>query len=166
MNYYNPFQNLELKIPKAYNEMFQDYCQTQPAGGAKPSAEDSPFERQIDMWFLAICLGAQKDGDLSPINDPRKFITGEMLSSDPQRVDLLQLLAISYTQDPWIIDSPKNVMALANDLAAAGLPELIEMLKDGNAKPIWNLTDRIMDLLSDVTAFETHDQSESVISTD
>ncbi len=33
------------------------------------------------------------------------------------------------------------MMALANGLAVAGLPKVIEMLKEGDAEPIWNLSD-------------------------
>ena len=39
------------------------------------------------------------------------------------------------------------MMALANGLATAGLPEVIEMLKDGAAEPIWNLSDAIDEML-------------------
>jgi len=38
------------------------------------------------------------------------------------------------------------MMALANGLAVAGLPKVIEMLKVGDAEPIWNLSDAV-DLL-------------------
>ena len=60
MSYYNPFQNLELRIPEAYREEVDRFCQTQPGGGRRPPPDDSPFERQIDIWFLAVCLGARK----------------------------------------------------------------------------------------------------------
>ncbi len=38
------------------------------------------------------------------------------------------------------------MMTLANGLAVAGLPKVIEMLKDGDDEPIWNLSDAV-DLL-------------------
>jgi len=140
----NPFQNLELKIPEIYHEEVDRFCQTQPGGGTRPSPDDSPFERQVDIWFLAVCLGARKgkrtQGKL------RRFIWGDILSRDPFRIELLELVAISYTNDPWILEKPSGIMDLANELAATGLPEVIDMLKGGNAKPIWNLTDNLTEL--------------------
>lgn len=141
----NPFQNLELRIPDAYRDEVDRFCQTQPGGGTRPPPDDSPFERQIDIWFLAVCIGAQK-GKRTKVKDHR-FITGELLSRDPYRIEFLELLAVSYTDDPWILERPSEIMDLANELAATGLAEIIDMLKDGSAKPIWNLTDNLTELL-------------------
>jgi len=141
----NPFQNLELRIPEAYRDEVDRFCQTQPGGGTRPPPDDSPFERQIDIWFLAVCIGARK-GKRTKIKSYR-FITGELLSRDPYRIESLELLAVSYTDDPWILERPSEIMDLANELAATGLAEIIDMLKDGSAKPIWNLTDNLTELL-------------------
>jgi len=142
----NPFQNLELRIPEAYRDEVDRFCQTQPGGGTRPPPDDSPFERQIDIWFLAVCIGARK-GKRTQIIRPHRFITGELLSRDPYRIESLELLAVSYTDDPWILERPSEIMDLANELAATGLAEIIDMLKDGSAKPIWNLTDNLTELL-------------------
>jgi len=142
----NPFQNLELRIPEAYRDEVDRFCQTQPGGGTRPPPDDSPFERQIDIWFLAVCIGARK-GKRTQLIRPHRFITGELLSRDPYRIESLELLAVSYTDDPWILERPSEIMDLANELAATGLAEIIDMLKDGSAKPIWNLTDNLTELL-------------------
>ena len=142
----NPFQNLELRIPEAYRDEVDRFCQTQPGGGTRPPPDDSPFERQIDIWFLAVCIGARK-GKRTQVIKPHRFITGELLSRDPYRIELLELVAVSYTDDPWILEKPSEIMDLANELAATGLAEIIDMLKGGSAKPIWNLTDSLVDLM-------------------
>ena len=147
MSYYNPFQNLELRIPEAYREEVDRYCQTQPAGGARPSPDESPFPRIVDLWFVAVCLGA-REGRPVPVEKPHRFITGEILSRDAYRIDIIELAAIAVSGDPWIIDKPAMVMDLANSLAAAALPKLLELLSTGNAKPIWNLTDNLLELAS------------------
>lgn len=143
----NPFQNLELRIPEAYRTEVERFCQTQPGGGSRPSPDDSPFERQVDIWFLAVCIGARR-GRKSQVIKPHRFMTGEILSRDPFRIELLELLAISFTNDPWILEKPNEMMDLANELAATGLPEVFDLLKDGNAKPIWNLQDNLLEALS------------------
>ena len=143
----NPFQNLELRIPEAYRGEVDRFCQTQPGGGARPSPDDSPFERQVDIWFLAVCIGARR-GRRSQVIKPHRFMTGEILSREPFRIELLELLAISYNNDPWILEKPNEIMDLANEFAATGFPELFGLLKDGYAKPIWNLTDNLLETLS------------------
>jgi len=148
----NPFQSLELKIPDAYREEVDRFCQTQPGGGSRPSPDDSPLERQIDIWFLAVCIGARKN-KRTKLENPHRFIWGDILSRDPFRIELLELLAISYTKDPWILEKPSEIMDLANELAASGLPMVINMLKDGNAKPIWNLTDNLLELFPDSSKY-------------
>lgn len=57
------------------------------------------------------------------------------------------LLAIGTTGDVQIVSEPRRIMALANGLAVAGLPKVIEMLKDGEGDPIWNLSDAVDELL-------------------
>lgn len=144
MQYYNPFSNLELRIPENYRSEVDTYCQTQPGGGRKPSPDDSPFQRQVDFWFLAVCLGAKK-GKRSRESKWHRFYTGEILSRNPKRIELLELFAISITNDPWVVGRPQEVIKIANEFAATGIPEIINMLHVGNAKPIWNLTDSIFD---------------------
>ncbi len=144
MQYYNPFSNLELRFPEKYRKEIDVFCQTQPSGGRRPSPDDSPFLRQVDFWFLAVCIGAVI-GRRTYEKKWHKFITGEILSRDPRRIELLELLAISITNNPYVIEKPTEVIEIANQLAATGIPKILEMLNDGNAKPIWNLTDNLLD---------------------
>ena len=39
------------------------------------------------------------------------------------------------------------MMAIANGLAAAGVPHVVEMLQSGEQPPIWNLTDALESML-------------------
>jgi len=143
MSYYNPFQNYELRIPNNYREQIDRFTQTQPEGGQKPAPEDSPFSRQIDFWFLSFCLGIH-EGRTSEANKWHKFITGEILSRNPERIQLIELAIIGHKKDPWIIDKPGEIISMANGFAATGIPILIEMLEDEFDKPIWNVTDQLI----------------------
>jgi len=57
------------------------------------------------------------------------------------------LLAIGYQGDVDIVREPRKMMALASGLAVAGLPKVIEMLSEGSAEPIWNLSEALVQLL-------------------
>ena len=103
----------------------------------------------VDMWFLSVCIAARLELDPADITkrDTTKIIDGSIFGSDPWRVHMLMLIAIGKFGDVQIVSEPRKMMALANGLAVAGLPEVVEMLKDGDAEPIWNLSDAIDMLL-------------------
>ena len=111
--------------------------------------DHSPFQRMVDIWFLSVCVAARLDMEPADINKykTRKIIDGSIFGSDPWRVHILMLIAIGKTGDVQIVSEPREMMKLASGLAVAGLPRVIEMLKDGDAEPIWNLSDEIDKIL-------------------
>lgn len=138
--YFNPFQSTDINVPVGQHGAFVRYCQG-TSDGSK-SIDDKPFPRMVDLWFFSVCVAARlglKPADISKY-DTRKIIDGSIFGSDPWRVQTLMLIAVGITGDVQIISEPRKMMALASGLAVAGLPEVIEMLKDGNAEPIWNLS--------------------------
>ena len=143
--YFNPFQAIDINVPVEFHESFTRYCQR----SADPIIDQSPFPRMVDLWFLAVCVAARLGLEPSDMtkHDTRKIIDGSIFGSDPWRVHTLMLIAIGKTGDVEIVSDPRKMMTLANGLAVAGLPNVIEMLKDGNAEPIWNLSDAIDSIL-------------------
>lgn len=57
------------------------------------------------------------------------------------------MIAIAETNDVSIVSEPTKIMNLANGLAAAGLPRVVDMLNEGSADAIWNLSDSTSSLL-------------------
>ncbi len=143
--YYNPFQADEIRVPVEFHEAFQRYSQRE----ANAVIDQSPFPRMIDFWFLSVCVARQLG--LKPVDivksDTVKIIDGTIFTSDPWRIDMLMLLAISWYNDEQIVSKPHEIMSLANRLAIAGIPKVIDMLKDGDSEPIWNLSDTVDALL-------------------
>ena len=139
--YFNPFQAIEIEVPVEFHEAFARYCQR----SADTTMDQSPFPRMIDLWFLSVCVAARLD--LEPIDISKykkvKIQDGSIFGSDPWRVHTLMLIAIGKTGAVEIVSTPRKMMTLASELAAAGLPKVIDMLKDGDAEPIWNLSDGI-----------------------
>lgn len=139
--YYNPFQAIDINVPVDLHEAFTRYCQT----GGKAIIDQSPFPRMVDLWFLSVCVAARLG--LEPVDigkfDTKKIIDGSIFGSDPWRVHTLMLVAIGKAGNVDIVSEPRKMMALANGLAVAGLPKVIEMLKDGDAEPIWNISDAL-----------------------
>ena len=143
--YFNPFQAIDINVPVELHEAFTRYCQR----SADAVIDQSPFPRMVDLWFLSVCVAARLG--LEPADttkyETRKIIDGSIFGSDPWRVHTLMLIAIGRTGDVQIVSEPRKMMALASGFAVAGLPKVIEMLKNGDAEPIWNLSDAVDFLL-------------------
>lgn len=145
--YFNPFQAIDINVPVEQHEAFGRYCRR----SAQDIIDQSPFPRMVDLWFLSVCVAARLGLEPTDIAkyDTRKIIDGSIFSSDPWRVHTLMLIAIGTSGDVQIVSDPRKMMTLANGLGVAGLPKVIEMLKDGDAEPIWNLSDALDTLLRD-----------------
>lgn len=143
--YYNPFQGIDISVPVTFRESFQQYCQT----GGRAVIDQSPFPRMVDMWFLAVCVAARFG--LRPVDvantDTYKIIEGSIFGNDAWRVHALMLICIAQTGNVDVVGEPRRMMALANGLAVAGLPRLIDMLKEGEGEPIWNLSEAMEGLV-------------------
>jgi len=148
--YFNPFQAIDINVPVDLHEAFIHYCQT--AGNAV--IDQKPFPRMVDLWFLAVCVAARLG--LEPIDiskyDTKKIIDGAIFGSDPWRVQTLMLLAIGHSGDVQIVSEPRRMMSLANGLAVAGLPKVVEMLKNGDEDPIWNISNALDGILRGTAA--------------
>ncbi len=145
--HYNPFQNADLLIPDEFMAEVRDLTQTRVAADGSPSApEDSPFPRYVDMWFAALLLGARRGSPLEPSTKWHSFVTGQVLQGDRDRIAMLELVAIAHSGDAFIVRDPKKVIGLANGFAAAGMPELLEMLRQPNMKPLDGFADALRNI--------------------
>ena len=77
------------------------------------------------------------------------MVGGDILGSDAWRIQVLMLIALARQDDVEIVDSPARMMAMANGLAAAGVPHIVEMLTEGKEPPIWNLSNELERLLTE-----------------
>lgn len=145
--YHNPFAGIDLIAPVSQREAYELYCQT----SGHTTADSSPFPRMVDLWFTGFCLAAREGR--SPIDLSKhktfKFIDGSILDSDSLRVQALMLVAIAIEDNVEVIAEPRRVIAIANGLAAAGVPMVVELLRTGDQEPIWNLSEALTDLFTD-----------------
>jgi len=142
--YYNPFQTQYLSVPISFREDMSRYCQT----GEKKPIDLSPFPRMVDLWFLGLCVAVNKGIEPADMNrysakETYKIIDGSIFTSDPWRIQAMMLLAIAKEGDISIANQPSRMMSLMNGYAVAGMPYVVEMLKDGDDDPIWNLSENL-----------------------
>ena len=146
MSFYNPLQGKNLNFPKKYKDKVENYCSTKPSGGKSKGANFSPFERQVDLWFLALCLGV-KAGKPTKARSSYRFIEGQVLARSSYMIELIELVAISETKDPYIIGDANKLVEIANDYAATGIDILFNALKYKKQEPLWNLVEYFKDNL-------------------
>ena len=134
---FNPFQGTALRLPKALQAEITELIQRKTGLGV----EDSPFPRAVDFWFLSACVAiangaAQQTGEGAK---GWKFSEGIVLRDSRTRIELMELAGIGILGDAEVVKTPEVIGSLFNDCAALGAPELLDLVKTGQDKPLWNL---------------------------
>ena len=142
----NPYANLELRVPAADHDSFRKLTTTfRPEDGSKPDIDRSPFDRYVDLWWTALCVGIRESRMTTGI-ESTTFVTGVVFNQDPWRITQLELLALAETEDPSVLEDPGKVIAIANAYAFTGAPILIDTMT--GATPIWAVTDYLLELVN------------------
>lgn len=144
---YNPFGNLDLHIPAAYRDEVRRYTTTQ-GGDGDTSVGSAPFLRYVDLWAAAVAIGAEEEVYVSG-TEQHRFIQGSVLQGDLIRIELLQLIAIAHTEDPYVVSDPRRVIDIADAYAAGGIPILMDWLQGGAQTPMVSVTKQVIRYLSD-----------------
>ena len=142
--YYNPFGGSELVYPVDQQDDYRQYC----AGSTDVDA--SPFPRMVDLWFAGLSIAARLRLEPVQLAGHRTvhMIDGNVFDGeDSWRVQVLMLVALNVENEVDVVDDASRMMGIANGLAAAGVPHILEMLTTGDQRPIWNLSDALLDLL-------------------
>ena len=140
----NPFVNIQLRIPDMYRAEVQQYTATFRDESGNPSPPDyAPFRRYVDLWWLAMCLGIQEESSVKAAKW-HNFVTGAVLNEDHWRIRQLQLIAIGATEDPYTALDPGEIIRIANEFAAGGLPILLDKIT-GPVVPIWEVSELIQE---------------------
>lgn len=142
------FAGVEVNAPVEFREYFQRYSQSTGASSVA-DLDRKPFPRMVDFWFLAICVAVKlklKPADLEG-RETYKAIEGSAVISPEWRADALRLIAISETGETDIVQDPRRMMRIANGLAFAGMPRLIEILEQSCDDEMFGLSDELVGML-------------------
>lgn len=145
--YHNPFSANRLEYP---TEQREHYLRFADRRNSRLPVDESPFPRMIDFWWAGLSLSIRKGlepVDLSNVKTTR-FIEGSIFDSDPWRIQFLRLIALHVRDQPDILINPSEIISMANGLAAAGVPGIVEMLTDGDEPPVWNISNAVERLIS------------------
>ena len=143
--YFNHFAAINLVYPIEQREYYETYCASNP----NSTTDRKPFPRMVDFWFAGFSLAAGKG--MKPVElsgqTTSNFITGAIFDRDSWRVQAVMLAAVAVDGKVEVVDDSNRMMAIANGLAAAGVPHIVELLENGDQDPIWNLSDALAELL-------------------
>ena len=134
--YFNHFARSNLLYPADQREYYLTYCNER-------TSDRQPFALQLDLWFAGFSLAVGRG--LKPVNlsgrQPVHFADGTTLDRDSWRVQAIMLAAIAVEKSAEVAINPNRMIAIANGLAAAGVPHIVDMLTDGKDDAIWNLSE-------------------------
>ncbi len=161
--YDNPFVNMNLISPITQRDDYDLYCQA----GRRTKVNVSPFPRKVDLWFAGLSLAARKN--LKSIDLTKQetvdIISGSIFNTDGWQAQAIMLMAITVDGNLEVVLKPRQMMDIANGLAAAGVPHIVKMLKKGPQTPIWNLSDAFEKLLQSDTVTEEQSDHERLAET-
>ena len=159
---YNPFAPLALRLPAAYvgpkNNAVDRLIQTSQKEGVASNPLDNPLYRKVDVWMLAIEVAVATSSAIPSTSDGlERFVDGTVLQNDPDRISLLEALAVSEVaahaaekdleaEVHAVIGDPRRILDIANRYAAAGIEDVLATADPSRGKPLWQLADRYYDL--------------------
>lgn len=139
----NLFINQELFLPTGDAGVSDALLRQWVARRGGEGHEQAPFDRQVDLWWLALCLGVQEGQRAQvPAADRRtKFADGSILSSDPWRITHLSLLGIAELGED-ALSRPAEILRMANEYVVTGI-RLLRVVLEGAAEPALTLWSRL-----------------------
>lgn len=140
----NPFASFNVEIPKQYAEQVKSYCKT---GSNQDSYEYAPFERQVDMWYFSFIYALKKGLAPKQESETSNITPASILSTESFRISYIQLAYLGYHNGIEDLANHRKVFNFAQEMANAGLPYVINFLKNDDQRPIWNCLDEIESLM-------------------
>jgi len=137
-----------LRLPTDMKDDVERFVLQHQTGGA--TAERAPFRRQLDFWAFsiatAIALGLPALEEASSTWG-RKFADTRAVQVPEGLCDLLAVLALTQlgVEHPGL-DDPGEIVELGNRLAGAGVPIVLERLKNPDLRT--TALDKILDFAS------------------
>lgn len=136
----NPFAAYNIEVPKKYSEDIKKYCKT---GGAQVTYEFAPFNRQVDLWYFSFIYAVKKGLEPAIEKDASNITPASILSGDPYRITHIQLAYLAITNSIEELANHRKNFDYALSMANAGFPNVIQMLKDPDDRPLWTVLDEI-----------------------
>ena len=134
----NPFASYQITSPKKYSENLKEFCQS---AGSQVNEMYAPFKRQVDFWYAAFLYAVNHELDPVVETETGNMTPASILSTDEFRVPYIQLAHFGVHEDIDALAEHKAVFDWAQQMANAGIPQLITTLKDIDDDPLMTYLD-------------------------
>lgn len=126
----------DLRLPKQIKDKALASLVASQPNARHRSIEEAPFRRMYEFWFAAVLWAEHHELEAASGSKLEKFISVGPTPSDAKpetwMLELLLLIAVRHLEpDVNTLPEPADVFRLANELAAAGAPLLIDELERG-----------------------------------
>jgi hypothetical protein len=140
-NNFNPFANIDLHVPNAYQELVKSLSSNDESSD---ELDSPPFRRMIDVWYFACCVGIGEEAyHEQSRDDQHKFHTGQVLQGDLPKIEFLLINAIAHTGDAYVVADAKKVIAISDAYAAGGMA-FVDELSQGPETKLNNISLNLM----------------------
>jgi hypothetical protein len=124
----------DLRLPKQIKEKALASLVSSQPNASHRALEEAPFRRMYDFWFASVLWA--EHSDLAPLTGAKteKFIAVGPTPADAKpeswMLELLLLIAVRRMEpDVNTLPDASDVFKLANELAAAGAPRLMDEIE-------------------------------------
>lgn len=139
---WNPFAKQQIQFPESLKAQAIELCRKNKDTEGKPRSPDqSPFDRYLDLWMLALVVG-RANGLFTPnVKLDGGFYEGSGLQGDIDKILVILAVAIAHEDnDLKIMNDPSKCIQIANGYAAGGLQILIENAHKGGRTNLENIS--------------------------
>ena len=147
----NPIADQGIRIKTDYHSYFNEYCRRHAPGLPQAGdADNRPFPRYVDMWFVAFCLGVRQESrDEYTTGNSKRIIDGSILTGETIKIHLIEMAAIAATENDFgVLLDPPRLVRIANEYANGGFPHLLIMLEQENIIPLVGLGRELLNTLT------------------
>lgn len=147
MSIYNPFASYQIAVPKKYSDLIKQYCKQ---SNSQDNMAFTPFNRQVDFWYFSFLYASKHELDLQyyASNDLTNITAASILSN--HHIIHMQMAYLAKCSDIDDLDNSKTIFDHISQLAYAGIPHVLNILKDrDNDTPLFNILDAIEEATKD-----------------
>jgi hypothetical protein len=153
-----------LLLPDSIKDRAAPWVQTQTTHAYR-SADQAPFRRMLDFWFMAIAWSSLEGSSPAPEATGKMFVNlgpnpNDIRNLDEWRADLLTIIALrEFGVDSTELQDTHKVIDLANRYAEVGAPLLLDKLEQSTDLALPRLY-VVADILAEVMGAITRLHSE------
>ncbi len=136
----NPYASYNIEIPRNYSDEVKRFCRS---GGGRDTYEFAPFERQVDLWYFSFIYAVAEGLDPIVSKDGSNITPASILSTNSYRITHIKLAYLGRYKDLQQLADHRMVFDYALGMANAGMPYVLQLLKDPDERPLWSLLDEI-----------------------